>query len=846
MQDTQKNIYKKRAGQVMGRRVMCLCMAAVFAVTMTGCGKETAEKVPELIEPVSTNEAYRPVTYGDIGRKVIKTGTVVPTDYCYYYDTSATLSKVYVNVGDEVKAGTVLAETGDDSGASDDSGATDTTGVSDGTGSSDTGLMDDGTGDTSADASDSDDVKKYSHDIKQKIFQENQAELDWKIKACEEAKDKEGADAARTEKAINEENNRYDNILYEYEQKKKAQDKADQDKLKQNGTLKSEHAGYVTYAKKIKGDDKNVNGGENVVVVSDYGQPYIEITGETYKKDTYSIYKNMYTVVDGKQYDIEPYKFTNQEIAVAQSMSSMPYTRFQLKGVKNPEKILKVGASVSLYFSTSDAKNVLTVGNDSIYEENGQSFVYVKTDTSEKERRDVETGATDSNYTEIVSGLKEGELVYYASDAIMPSNYIKYTVALDSYTKTAKASSFSAEDLNSVGYTAPCDGRFASINVKKGQKVKKGDVLFVIDSGGGTAAVKEIDNQIQEENMSYTSSMQEYDGQINDINSEIQSYQKNKKATPTDAENPLYMVEQLTCQRNVVTYNKQLLTYTHNATIASLNAKKEKLNKNNDGSGKISVYADEAGTVKSISASSDAAIKEGQTVLTVGNSKNVIIALTISDGKLGINQKVTVTSKKDNTKKISGTCVGTNGDSSRSYIETDSKGNVHITKCGSSDELKYYIKVDDDKVYKNTKSYEISYPTAIYENVVMVPTNMIYHETSKNNSSEYDYVWLLLDGEIVKQYVTLGETSKTQTIILSGLSEGDVIAKESGSSSSSNKSSSDSSSEDGASSDNASDDSGSKGDVSANDSSDSSGGSGTDSGTDGSASSGSDDNAIAE
>lgn len=80
-----------------------MCMAAMFAMTMTGCGKEKSEKVPELMEPVSTNEAYRPVTYGDIGRKVIKTGTIVPTDYSYYYETSATLSKVYVNVGDEVK-----------------------------------------------------------------------------------------------------------------------------------------------------------------------------------------------------------------------------------------------------------------------------------------------------------------------------------------------------------------------------------------------------------------------------------------------------------------------------------------------------------------------------------------------------------------------------------------------------------------------------------------------------------------------------------------------------------------------------------------------------------------------
>ncbi len=754
---------KKR---LMPQRIASICMALVLAAGITGCGEKKSDKAPDLVEPVSTNEAYRPVTYGDIGRKVIKTGTIVPTDYCYYYDTSVTLSKVYVNVGDEIKSDTVLAETDDNADSTDDASG-------DGSdGADDSSLMDDG-------SSEDGDSSSYAHDIKQKIYEQNQAELDWKIKACEEIKDEEGAAQARTEKAVNEENNRYDNILYEYQQKKLQQADEDKEKTKQSGTLKAQHPGYVTYAKKISGNENTVNGGENVVVVSDYDQPYIEITGETYKKSSYDMYKNMYTVIDGKQYDIEPFKYSNQEIAVAQSMSSLPYTRFQLKGVKNPEKLLKVGNTVSLYFSTSDAKHVLTVGNDSLYEENGQYFVYVKTESSEKERRNVEIGVKDSNYTEIESGLKEGELVYYASDAVMPSDYSEYTVSLDSYTKTDKSTSFSVEDLNSVNYTAPCDGRFSELNVKKGSKVKKGDVLFVLDSGGGTAAVKDIDNQIEDENQSYNSEMKDYDDQMNELTKEITHYQKDKLATPTDAENTLYMAEQLVCQRNVISYNKDLRTYNHNQTLAKLNAQREKLNKNNDGSGKISVYADQDGTVISVDASTDAAVKEGQSVLTVGSNENVIMALSVSEGKLAINQKVTIVNKSNSSQKISGVCVGTTGDSSKSYIETDEDGNVHVTKSSGSDDLKYYIKVDDSKFYKKPKSYQVKYPTMSYENVVMIPNNMIYHETSKMNSSEYDYVWLIKDGEIIKQYITLGEVAQNKTIILSGLSEGDVIAKES-------------------------------------------------------------------
>ena len=113
----------------------------------------------------------------------------------------------------------------------------------------------------------------------------------------------------------------------------------------------------------------------------------------------------------------------------------------------------------------------------------------------------------------------------------------------------------------------------------------------------------------------------------------------------------------------------------------------------------------------------------------------------------------------------------------------------------------------------------------------MIPSNMIYHETSKKNASEYDYVWLLKDDEIIKQYVTLGDSDKSKTIILSGLQEGDVIAKESGATSSRKSSPS----EDKTGSDSSGGDS-SGGDSSGGDSSggDSSGGdsSGSDSGAD--------------
>ena len=80
--------YKRKS---YGARLVALSMALMLCVT--SCGKKP-EKAPELLDPVSTNEAYRPVSKGDVGKKIIKNGSVVPTDYCYFYKS---LSLIHIS-----------------------------------------------------------------------------------------------------------------------------------------------------------------------------------------------------------------------------------------------------------------------------------------------------------------------------------------------------------------------------------------------------------------------------------------------------------------------------------------------------------------------------------------------------------------------------------------------------------------------------------------------------------------------------------------------------------------------------------------------------------------------------
>ncbi|MBU4257542.1 HlyD family efflux transporter periplasmic adaptor subunit, partial [Patescibacteria group bacterium] len=69
------------------------------------------------------------------------------------------------------------------------------------------------------------------------------------------------------------------------------------------------------------------------------------------------------------------------------------------------------GLNVDVEIITEGKENVLVVPNDFIYKENGEEFVYRITGENNIEKIIVETGISDLNYTEILSGLKEGDIV---------------------------------------------------------------------------------------------------------------------------------------------------------------------------------------------------------------------------------------------------------------------------------------------------------------------------------------------------------------------------------------------------------------------------------------------------
>ena len=79
--------------------------------------------------------------------------------------------------------------------------------------------------------------------------------------------------------------------------------------------------------------------------------------------------------------------------------------------VKNDEGKLRIGMMTQNTILVSSAENVLVVPTIALTNRNDQYFVRILTDKNKFKKRDVEIGISDGVYTEITSGLAEGDQV---------------------------------------------------------------------------------------------------------------------------------------------------------------------------------------------------------------------------------------------------------------------------------------------------------------------------------------------------------------------------------------------------------------------------------------------------
>ena len=738
---------KKKSYAGNAQSVIPVVLTGLFFVMLIGgCGSKKTETIPDLKEPAASNASYQQVTYGDIGTTNVLLGTAVPKEYGQAYEANVTVTKILVEPGDTVEKGDVLAYADVDE----------------------------------ASASREAKQQELSHEntvyeLNQKINQLQQNKLanqqeaavvdDTQEAITEESPQETGTENITSQIAVLQENSRYDTKLHEYRVQKLNEEIAALDDLIADGTLKANHSGEVVYTKSLT-VSRNAGTGENVVVVADTEDLEIKLKDVTVQNYKYKDVLEKYMLQSGERVPVTEREYSTDELVLAKINNNYPNVL-----IEKPEGVeLKAGELYPIYFEEKRAEHVLLVGNNSLYQEDGENYVYVGTGDDTREKRKVTTGVSDDHNTQIVEGLEEGEAVYYETMERMPSDYTEYMVERSDFQVENHGLKYGRADKNARVYLAAKEGEIVKIAVEKDAEVKKGDLLYIIDTGEGKAAITEAANAIETENTTYQKQQADYDAQLIEL--------QNATDSVSDYD------------RQIITLQKEVAEADHSYTLQQLQAAYDTLSRGNDGTGKLSVYADEDGQVSKITVWEGDTVEAGDEILKMkGEASDLLLVQMVSSKSVTVytddiaeaGEPVSITSG-DTT--YTGTCVGfaagsNNLDEGCLYIDENGAHYTFQTTSGY-DTPAFYVRMNDEIVDDMGNGESVDFPYISMEDVIVLPAGMIYEEKDAMHPDKVSYfVWKMEGDHLVKQYVLLDDTlTGNGKVVLFGIESGDVLARE--------------------------------------------------------------------
>ena len=768
------------------RNILSIKKLAVLGICVSflagGCGKMTESSIPKLEEPVALNEAYRPVEYAAIGSVQVLMATAVPRDYCNYYSANVNISQIYVEPGDTVNAGEVLAVCDVDEAKEQLQECqaalvheNETYEIS--AQISDTQIRlweSQAAGQDNNEPDQSDGTADDTHEADADTNIDEYAAVTGEFSTEQTEKNESTDEDYNTQIATEQENQRYDKQLHEYRVQKINEQMASYQQIVDDGMLKAAHSGLVTYTKKLT-EGRSAAAYENIVIVSDTDDLVLDIKDTAINEYKYSDYDNKYVIVDGEKYDVTESQYTSEVLVLSKINNRYPDVC-----VESREKpFLTAGQMYPVYFEKTKADHTLVVGKDSIYKDGDTRYVYVKNNEGGREKRIITTGESDENYTQVIEGLKEGELVYYNSTDQVPTKYSKYTVTRSDFDIANYGVQYSRSDAGTITETCDYEGQIVSVNVKQDDTVEKGMLLYVVDTGEGKAAITEAKNAIDSENESYAQKIADYDKQVKVLYEE--NNRQDEKPDTADDE------QQLKLNLQLLDLQKKLAGADHTYQLSRLQSAYDSISAGNDGKGNISVYAKNDGKVSKVSVKAGDNVEEGADILQItGNSTDVLLVQVkdsnsykvCTDNIADVGERVSL--ELDGT-TIYGSCIGFAGygrEAQKGYINQDDKG-VHIT--GNTDSgygnAAFYIKLDNGIPDDLTRASAVKFSYVSFKKVVVVPTSIIHKQVNPMDKDDISYyVWKIDGDSVVKQPVILSDyTSGSNTLVLYGIDEGDEI-----------------------------------------------------------------------
>lgn len=363
-----------------------LSIALLLGMVVTGCvgcaGEEPPLEVPDLVEPVGVDIDTAIVKKMNLSSVNSYQGEIVPDIRGLYFLNSGQVDAVKVNIGDKVKKGQLLATL---------KGA-------------DTTVKE---------------VQKELRDLQEENIELNESAKNKIMQMKEELnrlrteyrkeKKKKEKQALKKQVIAQEENIRTEQLKLKHQKELQASQVSDlrEDLAKAKRKTKldklySDVTGEVISKTISPGDF--IGGGGAVIQVADMEKTRIRT--EYIGNSVLNKASNYHAMINGKKYEV-----TVDQKDVSQydiEMGNYPSnTYFDYKKDVN----VSVGDSVSIDLYNNAKEDALVVPSNAVYKAKGTSYVY-RMENNAKKKVNVTLGTSTDAYTQILTGVKEGDVVY--------------------------------------------------------------------------------------------------------------------------------------------------------------------------------------------------------------------------------------------------------------------------------------------------------------------------------------------------------------------------------------------------------------------------------------------------
>lgn len=372
----------------MKKSILIIMLFLLIINTFAGCNLQgnslsaaAESNIPELLAPIDVPLNTAEVTYHDIAIYSYYDATTVPYVEEYSFPISGTIDVQHFSVGDYVYAGDLLAELDHTSidariEALEEKITTETETIT---------LVN----------------EKYRLKIEE-------------LKANKNALLKSSASASKGQIAVID----CDIAIYEtkIQQNEENLVKKIEPLSLELEELSEEYPNYFIYAPMsgnvvfVENVNQSVNQKTTVVAIADLTTKYLQTS--RIDEGLIQSARRLYALHGEDQYTLRyiPYVYDSSSGRLVNAAGK--FSNFTLSDSNIPDTIFNFGDTTLIIIETDYISNVLSIPNTAINVDDTGTYVYTVSANGAKTRQDIIAGTTNSIYTAVIDGLKEGDLVY--------------------------------------------------------------------------------------------------------------------------------------------------------------------------------------------------------------------------------------------------------------------------------------------------------------------------------------------------------------------------------------------------------------------------------------------------